>query len=93
MMYHESMTSTKADLDKVNDVVYAALTKFYQKVIAPQMATKDDVEAAVAGLEERLTKRIDRIGELITDTRTNHERRISRLEDEIGVNQVDRLTV
>ncbi len=108
------MAFTKDELSALNDVVYGAITKFYQKVIAPQMATKDDLESMatkddlknmatkddirdlsgkIDGVEERLTNRIDKLGEIITETRTNHERRIRKLEDEAWVEPVARLTI
>ena len=83
------MAYTKDELSQLDDVVYGAITKFYQKVIAPVMATKQDLDEA----EERLTNRIDRIAEVTTDTRTNHERRIRKLEDEAGVVPEVRLTL
>jgi len=55
--------------------------------IEKKMATKQDI----AELEERLGKRIDKVAETVTDTRTNHERRIRRLEDEVGVEPEARL--
>lgn len=94
------MTWTKDDLVQINDVVYGAITKFYQKVIAPKMATKDDIASIrekmvtkddLAKVEENLGKRIDKVSEVITETRTNHERRIRKLEDEVGVEPMERL--
>ena len=77
------MSYTKDELSQLNDVVYGAITKFYQKVIAPVMATKQDIEDLrvatkqdLGEAEGRLTNRIDKIAEVTTDTRTNHERRI-----------------
>ncbi len=91
------MVLTKDNLSQINDVVYGAITKFYQKVIAPQMVTKDDIKNMatkddLAAVEERLTNRIDKVAELVTDTRTNHERRIRKLEDEAGIEPEARLT-
>ena len=100
-MYDGDMVMTKKALEEMNNVVYGALTKFYQKVIAPKMATKDDLadirnematKGDLAAVEERLTERIDKLGEIITDTRTNHERRIRKLEDEVGIEPGARLT-
>ena len=103
------MTYTKDELSQLNDVVYGAITKFYQKVISPEMATKEDLKKMATKVdiedlriatkqdldeaEERLTNRIDRIAEVTTDTRTNHERRIRKLEDGVGVVPEVRLTL
>ena len=93
------MSFTKDELSQLNDIVYGAITKFYQKVIAPVMATKQDIEDLrvatkqdLGEVEERLTNRIDKLAGNVTDTRTNHERRIRKLEDEIGVESEARLT-
>jgi len=92
------MAWTKDDLDQMNDVVYGAITKFYQRVIAPKMATKDDLKSLaskedLAKVEDNLGKRIDKISEVVIETKTNHERRIRKLEDEVGIEPVERLTV
>ena len=70
-----------------------------------KMATKDDIktvkqeivkseerlEKRIDDVEERLGRRIDKVAEIVTDTRTNHERRIRRLEDEVGIEPEARL--
>ena len=102
------MPYTKDELSQLNDVVYGAITKFYQKVISPEMATKEDLKKMATKVdiedlriatkqdlgeaEERLTNRIDKIAGVMTDTRTNHERRIRVLEDEADVVPEARLT-
>ena len=85
--------------------MFRMLAKFYQNVLLPKMATKDDlaemsskmatkddlaeVKANMATnlyeVEERLGKRIDRIAEVVTDVKTNHERRLRKIEDELGI--------
>ena len=86
------------DEKKFEDLIYKTMTRFYQKVIAPKMATKEDLadlksgmDEKMEGMEERLGKRIDKVAETVTDTRTNHERRIRRLEEEVGVEPEARL--
>lgn len=61
--------------------------KKWMDKIKSVMATKDDL----VGVEERLSKRIGLLVEVVTDTKTNHEWRIRRLEDEVGIEPETRL--
>lgn len=109
MLYDGFMILTDGDLKKIGKVVDEKIFQALDEMVLPElmklekkMATKDDLaeirkEMAtkddLAVVEERLTKRIDRVGEIVTDTRTNHERRVRRLEDEVGVEPETRLTL
>ncbi len=102
------MALTNSDLEKIGKVVDGRLVAVLEQVVFPElmkiekkMATKDDIAAIrkematkqdIVDSEERLTKQIDKLAEVITDTKTNHERRIRNLEDEVGVEPVERLT-
>jgi len=39
----------------------------------------------VVAVEERLGRRMDKLAEVITDVKTNHEQRLRTLEDEAGI--------
>lgn len=99
------MALSDEDLKKIGKVVDEKITQALDEMVLPEMmklekridkidkemVTKDDLADGLAGVEERLTKRMDKVGEIATDTRTNHERRIRRLEDEAGVASSERL--
>ncbi len=82
------------DEKKFEDIVYSMLTKFYQNVLLKRLATKDDIaelraematKDELSKVEDRLGKRIDRVAEVVTDLKTNHERRLRKVEDELGI--------
>lgn len=86
------MTMTKDDKKWITD----ALVDFGEKVLFPKFdklegrmdkleKKVEKLDAKVDGVEERLGRRIDKVAEAVTDTRTNHERRVRRLEKEVGL--------
>lgn len=50
------MALTKGDKEWIEDSSYRILTKFYQKVIASKMATKEDIENIAADVTELKNK-------------------------------------
>ncbi|MFZ2202092.1 MAG: hypothetical protein WAV56_01715 [Microgenomates group bacterium] len=94
------MVLSDGDLKKIGKVVDEKIFQSLDQMVLPElmklekkMATKDDLKIGLAGVEERLTNRIDRVAGITTDTRTNHERRIRKLEDETGMVPEERLTL
>ncbi len=88
------MALTNSDLEKIGKVVDGRVVAALEQVVFPElvkiekkMATKQDIVDS----EERLTKRIDKVAEVVTITKTNHERRIGKLEDEVGIEPNERL--
>lgn len=96
---------TREDKKWVSVAIRDGVVEALEQVVFPEfqklekkMATKDDLKNLatkedLAKVEENLGKRIDKVSEVITETRTNHERRIRKLENEVGVEPVARLLV
>jgi len=72
-------------VEALEQVVFPEFMRIEKKMATKDdlkgMATKDDLNR----VEENLSRRVDKVAEIVTDTRTNHERRIRRLENEAGV--------
>lgn len=94
---------TREDKKWVSVAIRDGVVEALEQVVFPEfqklekkMATKDDIEVLkqqVADTEERLSKGIDRVSEVLTETKTNHERRIRKLEETTGVEPSVRLTI
>ncbi|OGD70908.1 hypothetical protein A3A84_00040 [Candidatus Collierbacteria bacterium RIFCSPLOWO2_01_FULL_50_23] len=82
------MALTGDDKKWITGAIRDGMVEALEQVVFPEfmriekkMATKDDLNR----VEENLSRRVDKVAEIVTDTRTNHERRIRRLENEAGV--------
>lgn len=82
------MALTGDDKKWITGAIRDGVVEALEQVVFPEfmriekkMATKDDLNR----VEENLSRRVDKVAEIVTDTRTNHERRIRRLENEAGV--------
>lgn len=106
-MYDGFMTISDGDLSKIGRLMTVNIGEALEQVVFPKlleieekMATKDDLkkleaklDAKIDGVEERLAKRIDKVAGTVTDMKTNHERRIRKLENVAGVVPEVRLTL
>lgn len=92
------MALTNIDLEKIGKVVRSNINEALEEVIFPKF---DELEGKVEGLREdvsklqedvsRLEKKTDKIAEVLTEVKVNHERRIRKLEDEAGIEPIARL--
>lgn len=53
-----------------------------EDVIFPKLV---EIQNQIKESESRVTTRIDNVAKILTETKTNHERRIKGLEDEVGI--------
>jgi uncharacterized coiled-coil protein SlyX len=82
------------------DRFYYLMTKFYQDFLSIKFDELEErlgerIDGAEGKLGERMDeieermsvveKKLDRVAEIVTDTRTNHERRIRRIEKKMGL--------
>ena len=85
MVYYGVMALTKGDKDWFKD----ALLEFHREVDEPRLneILEDirDLKENMAHMESRLDKKIDKVAEVMTDVKTNHERRLRTLEKEAGI--------
>lgn len=86
------MTLTDDDKDWIKKAVVDGVVEGINQVVIPKFEELekkvDDLTENVSGIQKdvaRLEKKTDKIAELLTDTRTNHERRIRKLEEEAGI--------
>ena len=95
------MALTNVDLKRIGKIVDESIEKKVGKIVDDKIFQALDqmilpelmkLENKIDGVEERLANRIDKVGVMVTEVKTNHERRIRKLEDEIGVVPEARLT-
>ncbi|MBI1871873.1 hypothetical protein HYS10_00455 [Candidatus Collierbacteria bacterium] len=77
-------------MEKIGKVVGSNITEALEQVVFPKF---DELEAKIATKDDihRLEKRIDKLAEVVTDVKVNHEKRIRKLESEVGVETPARL--
>ncbi len=86
------------DESRLEDTIYRVLVRFYQNVLLPKFATKEDVMELKAEIGEvrsdldevkeslsRLGDRVDLLAEDVTVTKTDHERRLQKVEQRFAV--------
>lgn len=81
-VYYEYMVISDLDLEKIGRVVRININEALEQVVGPKL---EALEEKIDGVEERLGKRIDKLAEVVNDTKVNHEKRIRKLEDEVGI--------
>ena len=83
------MDLSNETLEKIGRVVRSNINDALEQVVFPKFdelsGRMDKLETKIENVEERLGKRIDKLAEVVTDVKTNHERRLRTLEDEVGV--------
>ena len=83
----------RADTAEVlEEVIYPQLMEIKNEIKGVEMRLIrkiDDVEkkltTKIDTVESNLGNRIDNVAKILTETKTNHEKRIKRLEDEVGI--------
>lgn len=69
----------------LEQVIYPQLVEIQNQIKASGLALEKKLTDKINGVESSLGNRIDNVAKIVTETKTNHERRIKKLEDEVGI--------
>ena len=80
-------------LIKMNKMMRDTIAEVLEDVVYPRLVDMEtsltnkitDVKKEIKESESRLTTRIDNIAKIVTETKTDHEIRIVRLEENTGI--------
>lgn len=96
-MYTEFMALTDDDLKKIGKLITINVGEALEQIVFPELQKIEKsivkLDQKVDGVEERLGKRIDKIAEITTETKSNHEKRIRTLENELEIEPAEVLTI
>lgn len=65
----------------LEEVIYPQLVEIQNQIKGVEMRLNNKIDS----IESNLGNRIDNVAKILTETKTNHEKRIKRLEDEVGI--------
>lgn len=80
---------TKGDKKWVEKAIVDNVTEALEKVVIPQFERLDgridQLDGRIDQVEINLGRRLDKLAEVVTEVKTDHERRIVRLEKGVGL--------